>query len=541
MKKIGVLICLISVFGTAAAAAEITTDVSIRKVTVTVTDTLNAEKPTLQVLDKEKTRVLYTAEGILSEGKYIFDVFSMGADEASGDYIVRIGENGKITETTMYYASYTELVKMIDAAKSETVTSQEIAESYGGILNVNTDNFSSLPAKWKNRITKEIKSLSIDNDTDENIKSGVRDLKNVFEKWMNYGNLASSSDVKLISKAVGYFTDLDTKYYEKLSDISCIKTGFEAVDFDEEAIGEAELSRLFDGAVLTGVIIQNDWATGREAVKYYTEKGLIALESKYLSAGSDTYKSLKQKNITNYNDIPPAIKSCYDSAAPAGSSGGSGGSGSSGGSGGKTLNNAGSVGSIPVSTDSQPQSTVPVFSDIDGVPWAKAAIEAFAEKGILSGKSKGIFAPDDTMTRAEFVKVIVSALGLVDENAAADFDDVSEDAWYYKYVASGKKAGLVSGVSDTHFGAQDNITRQDMAVIVSRIAEIFEIKTENGGAEFSDGGEISDYAKEAVSRLSGAGIINGMGDGTFSPKSYVTRAQGAKVIYDIISRKGRTE
>ena len=85
------------------------------------------------------------------------------------------------------------------------------------------------------------------------------------------------------------------------------------------------------------------------------------------------------------------------------------------------------------------------------------------------------------------------------------------------------------------FGIGDNVTRQDMAVIIFRAAQL---KASEKTADFSDFEKISDYAKEAVGALCSAGIINGTGDNCFSPLETVTRAQAAKIAYELMNAIG---
>ena len=236
------------------------------------------------------------------------------------------------------------------------------------------------------------------------------------------------------------------------------------------------------------------------------------------------------------------MKDCYNIASS--QSNGSQGGGGGGSYDGQTVNDAikvSSIASLGADSDSDTHSSEQIksleFADISDVPWAKEAIEAFSKSGVIVGREQGVFAPNDTMTRVEFIKVVVLAFDLIDDNANVGFEDVAVDSWCYKYVASAKQAGIINGISDTVFGAGESIKREDMAVIMVRLAEKFGVDLSGEEVEFSDKNKISDYAYSAVMKLSRAGIITGMGDGTFSPDTYVTRAQGAKVIYDISRRK----
>ena len=155
--------------------------------------------------------------------------------------------------------------------------------------------------------------------------------------------------------------------------------------------------------------------------------------------------------------------------------------------------------------------------------------------GVISGKSETIFDPQSPVTREEFVKMIVLATGSGDGNAAADFIDVDASSWYYTYVASAVKKGYIQGVGNGMFGVGNFISRQDMAVILTRIATgRTEVASENCG--FSDDASVSEYAKGAVHYVKENGIMSGVGNNVFEPAGYVTLAQAAKAIYEFIRR-----
>ncbi|MBQ4087367.1 MAG: S-layer homology domain-containing protein, partial [Clostridia bacterium] len=178
------------------------------------------------------------------------------------------------------------------------------------------------------------------------------------------------------------------------------------------------------------------------------------------------------------------------------------------------------------------------FSDLGEAAWASTAIKALAEDGVVSGKGDGKFYPNDTVTREEFVKIIVEALDIYNKNASASFDDVQDSRWSYGYIASAVHAGIIKGVSDTEFNPAGTMSRQDMAVIMYRVAGLLGLDVAGDSSVFADNADIADYAKEAVGALSGAGIINGTGNDCFSPKGTVTRAQAAKVVYEVLNAVG---
>ena len=121
-----------------------------------------------------------------------------------------------------------------------------------------------------------------------------------------------------------------------------------------------------------------------------------------------------------------------------------------------------------------------------------------------------------------------------DDTATVDiFSDVNEGDWYYSFIAAAYNNGIINGYDNGTFGVNDNITRQDMAVIIYRAAERAGISFDavNEEITFEDGAEIADYARDAVRTLQTAGIINGISDTEFAPGMNATRAQAAKMIY----------
>ena len=184
-----------------------------------------------------------------------------------------------------------------------------------------------------------------------------------------------------------------------------------------------------------------------------------------------------------------------------------------------------------------PQDSGAIFTDIANYQWAETAIYALQEKGIVQGTGAQTFEPERSVTREEFVKMLVLAAGVMADNAVAPFEDVAQGAWYVPYIASAYNSGLVAGVTDTTFGIGSCITREQLAVMVHRaIATKGTLQSVDSDATFADFSSVSDFAKDAVTYVNAAGIMNGMGDGSFAPQMPVNRAQAAKVIYELITR-----
>lgn len=191
----------------------------------------------------------------------------------------------------------------------------------------------------------------------------------------------------------------------------------------------------------------------------------------------------------------------------------------------------------PEPAPDKPSSSQGTFSDLGEVSWAKDYIESLAEKNIVNGRADGRFVPNDSVTRAEFLKMLLEALKLTDETADTAFRDTDKNQWHYKYVATAQKLGITDGINENTFGVDMPITRQDMAVMVYRAASAAKLPLADKGSQtaFEDNALIQDYAAMGVRALVSTGVINGTGGNLFDPFSDSTRAQAATVICKIMN------
>ena len=210
------------------------------------------------------------------------------------------------------------------------------------------------------------------------------------------------------------------------------------------------------------------------------------------------------------------------------------GSSSSGGGGGGSgsVSSGGYVNSAEI-----PSAKSQGFIDMQGYEWAKTAVEQLRERKIISGVSDTVFNPGADITRAEFVTMLVNALGLTADEYDVSFSDVSENDWYHKYVSIAKSNGIAAGNEMNCFEPGKNITRQEMAAMVYRALEKLGRVEELGAKEsvFADHADISEWAQEAVGYMKSAGIISGMGDNMFKPNSNAQRAQAAVIIHRLVT------
>lgn len=177
------------------------------------------------------------------------------------------------------------------------------------------------------------------------------------------------------------------------------------------------------------------------------------------------------------------------------------------------------------------------FNDLGHSPWAIHSIEGLAARGIIQGTGGERFEPGAQVTRGAFVQMLMNTLDSTD-TADGTFTDVKSTDWYAQAVLKAHKLGIVKGKTDGTFGANDKITREEMAVMIHRAAGTLNMQMDRAEdtAGFKDELSISAYAKEAVQAIHSTGILQGMTDGTFMPKQNATRAQAAVVIFKLLER-----
>lgn len=169
------------------------------------------------------------------------------------------------------------------------------------------------------------------------------------------------------------------------------------------------------------------------------------------------------------------------------------------------------------------------FSDVKD-HWAASYIEKAVDYGFVNGYSDGTFRPDHSITRAEFTKMVNSMLGNT-LTAEIEFSDVPKDEWFYGDVQKGVAACFISGYSSGTFKPGNKITRQEAAVMLSRIVPAY--NKEVTIKVFGDYEDVADWAETAFRKIVGKGYIGGSSDGNLHPLKNLTRAQAAKLLVDI--------
>lgn len=171
--------------------------------------------------------------------------------------------------------------------------------------------------------------------------------------------------------------------------------------------------------------------------------------------------------------------------------------------------------------------------------WAQADVEFMNSKLLVEGVSNSEFAPDRAVTRAEFATMLVRALAVEQKASGNKFADVDPTAWFSRPVEAAVRARLVEGIDDNLFKPDAPITREQLAVMVSRALKLAGDSANSNSISmaadsFIDKDSISPWAKEAVSQSLDAGIMSGVTDNRMEPLEQTTRAQAATVLKRVL-------
>lgn len=175
------------------------------------------------------------------------------------------------------------------------------------------------------------------------------------------------------------------------------------------------------------------------------------------------------------------------------------------------------------------------FADVPETHWAFEYIADMAKRDIISGYPDGTFLPDETVSRAEFARIMAGAAGLeIKPEEDSSFVDVSKEDWYFPYIEAVKDYfdGYNSG-NEVMFAPNDKALREDIAVAMVKLKGYDTQSTNISTIEemFADWGDISGNAKKYIATAVEKGLISGYPEGTFQPKKSITRAEAASLLW----------
>ena len=431
--------------------------------------------------------------------------------------IVNSDADGKLT-IKYFYGNETPEISDIYKAQAIASFSNETAESEEFTL-VDSSAVKEKTDKIKSDIntTEELYNYLIQDE--ELCRALGIDLKN-----SDFKGLSDSNQSAVLKKI------LDDIKADKISDIpSDFETTVNEKKKEEttaKAINEVNSAK---ASTLSGVLgnYKEEFSISDELWQKYQNMGtkISDVNTEFLNMGK----------ISNVSDVASRLDKCIETVKNRKTNNTPSGGTSVSGSGGGRGNSAIDYTMTQNPPDKKDDTETVKFADVDDSHWAKAAIDSLAKLKIVSGMGDGIFEPDTNVTREQFIKMLMAAIGADIDGGKSSFTDLKEDGWYYPYIAKAEEIGLVKG-NDGIFGLNSDMTRQDAAVFLYRAAQYKNIalNEESDNITFDDFDDISDYAVEAIKAMNANGIINGMDNNRFESHNPCTRAMAAKMIYGLL-------
>jgi len=190
-------------------------------------------------------------------------------------------------------------------------------------------------------------------------------------------------------------------------------------------------------------------------------------------------------------------------------------------------------------TKKAPDAQLP-FVDVDSGSWFIEPVEFVYKRGIMTGLDTNHFGPSVEVSRAQMAVILHRLEGepAVGYNSTA-FKDVADGMFYTNAAMWAKETGVIAGYDNGNFGPADNITREQMSVILFRYAQYkgFDTTAIDNLSKFPDRNKVSNFAKEGISWAVGIGLITG-DQGNISPQGNAERAQAAAILQRFMTKYG---
>ena len=174
--------------------------------------------------------------------------------------------------------------------------------------------------------------------------------------------------------------------------------------------------------------------------------------------------------------------------------------------------------------------TVMAFEDMPD-DWSTKALQSAVDNGLLAGDNNKLL-PKNNLTRAQMATVLVRALGATEQGDISSFTDVSKDKWYYGAMATSYKMGIFLGNGAGKLTPEANITRQEAFVVLARAFNL-KATTTSGLNKFTDNADVATWARPELEAMIANGYVGGS-NGKLNPNAYITRAEFAQVMYNLV-------
>ncbi len=190
----------------------------------------------------------------------------------------------------------------------------------------------------------------------------------------------------------------------------------------------------------------------------------------------------------------------------------------------------------------QTENNIKTFADIKEDDWFYSDVMFVFNNMIMTGTGENEFSPNTTLNRAMMITILHRIDGddsVYDKNI---FKDVERNSWYENAVNWGFENKIVTGTGESTFVPMNNLTREQLCVMLYNYTTHIGVKTEFADISFyTDNAAVSAWAKDAVSWAVQEKIITGKGNNSLATKDSATRAEAATVIRRYIKKFGEVD
>jgi len=481
------------------------------------------------------------------DGSYEF-LYVLGNSAPGGWYKAIVGGTGikgaeNLRSTTFYYANSNERTLAITAINDADKTNMDAQLQKYTVQNpVLGLNLTGEYLDVKDGVCEALIAIKL--ETANKRFNSILEIQQAFNKAIalsqlnvainaetNVGTILTIENV-LHRYSADLELTLSSDYAVNKSAIHTALLNLRLASPEKKFVNISNVKNAFNHAVVIGAVNMSNRENMGQTIYNYNNILQLDLTGPYVSMDKiEVHKALTNKNFKSIAEIQKAFNDRIVDMQHAMQQTTSN-SGSSSSSGGR--NDV--VVTIPRVDEVPPASHTQKYIDLNDVPWALESINQLVEKGVLTIPNDLRYNPAQQVTREEFVKMLIIACGLEDKNAKCDFNDVENDAWYAPYIGSAQNLKIVQGSDGYLFGVGKYITREDMAVLACRTITVANksLNQNEFAVSFVDEENVASYAIECVKVMQKANVINGTGNDKFEPKSNSTRAQAAKVIYELL-------
>lgn len=511
----------------------------------------NDSLKSVPLISNYETNQWYTLKGIinLNSDKRYFDFYVDGVkvceqlpisdnvlniarvlDVQSSDGAIYVDNAKMMEDTTIYLNVNPAVITVCDAGEQTLQAFLDAVESSS------TDNIYSVLEKYKDvlyldlDVYQEIKNSGyINREIAGKRYSNMADFRKTFNSAAAFAVIKESNSGNIIKNIADHLSDLEIFVPENLLNTN---------EFKDKILANLETTNSIDDMK---ALIQNSGIFAalktstqfkvKEVVDEYrnalqafglSDDFFMLSDAQAITASKAVFESTDSGNDVEQllKDIVSRINAAVKKVKNQNTGGSSGGTISSPGSG---MPNQ-TVKSTPIPARESG------FDDLQSSHWAYNAVMSLVQKKIMEGTSDSTFDPNANTTREQFVKIIVGTL-----NTELSFKDADPSAWYYRYLCTAVKQGLINGLTEDGFGIGNSISRQDAATILYRTRESFNLAEKTESQAFADDEQISDYAKEAVCFLKNCGVLSGNDNNEFMPTKSLSRAEAAMLFYNVLN------